>query len=263
MNNIVSNFDQILEFAKGYGLPLTKKRAILREYLQVRILDLLYQEKVSPGLFFVGGTSLRLLYGLDRFSEDLDFDMVKLKQKQIKKVMDNTHQRLLKENIEVDLYQNITLKRAYYELRFKNLLYELSLTRNREEKLMVKFDFETFWQGQKRKVVLLKRYGFLVNVVTIPFEQILVQKLLAYIKRKQTLPRDIYDIVWLIAQGAKIDKDFMIKNNLPLNLITKAREKFEKERKKLKNLKLKLRPFLINENYSKKLELFPKVLNTA
>lgn len=260
MNNIISNFDQILEFAKGYGLPTTKKRGILREYLQVKILDLVYQEKISTKLFFVGGTCLRLLYGLDRFSEDLDFDTTADSQSKIKDLMEKIHRKLLQENIAVDFYKNITARQAYWELRFKDLLYELNLTVQPEEKLMVKFDFETFWQGQKRKVVLVNRYGFLVNIVTIPLNQILVQKLYAYLRRKQTLPRDIYDIVWLVAQGAKIDKDFARKNHLSPNLVVQAQRKFEKEKTKLKNLKLKLRPFLVNENYAKKLELFPQVL---
>lgn len=260
MNNIITNFDQILGFAKSYGLPLTKKRAVLREYLQVKILDFIYQRKLSPKLFFVGGTCLRLLYGLDRFSEDLDFDMAKNSRFQIKDLMQDIYQRLLKENIEVDFYKNITSKCGYYELRFKNLLYDLKLSTGQEEKLTIKFDFESFWQRQKREVVLLNRYGFLVNIVTIPRDQMLVQKIFAYTKRKQTLPRDIYDIVWLAAQGVKIDKNFVGKNDLSSDLISRAREKFEQDKLRLRNLKLKLKPFLLNENYVEKLDLFLQIL---
>lgn len=262
MNNIVTNFDQILEFAKSYGLPATKKRGILREYLQVKILDLIYQQKISSQLCFVGGTCLRLLYGLDRFSEDLDFDTVGFRQSQIRTMMANVYQRLVKENLTIDFYQNFTPKRAYWEFRFPNLLYELNLSHQKQEKLTIKFDFEAFWRGQKRKVVLLNRYGFLVNVVTIPLDQILVQKLFAYTKRKQTLPRDVYDIVWLTAQEAKLDKNFLKKNKLPKNLIAQAETKFKREGKKLKGLKLKLRPFLIDEKRTARLNLFPNILKT-
>lgn len=260
MNNIVANFDQILEFAKDYGLPLTKKRAILREYLQVKTLDLIYQEKTSLNLFFVGGTSLRLICGLDRFSEDLDFDVVKISPSEIKKLMNSVYQNLLKENIEVSFYQNVTAKRAYYEFRFKNLLYQLNLSSNKEEKLMVKFDFERFWQGQKRQIILLKRYGYLVNVVTMLLDQLLVQKLFAYTQRRQTLPRDLYDIIWLTARGAKIDYGFVKKNKLPKDLVNQAKEKFVREKSKIGIFKRKLRPFLINENYIERLNFFPKML---
>lgn len=261
MNNIVSNFDQILKFAQDYGLPLHKKKAVLREYLQTKILDLVYQEKDSFNLFFVGGSSLRLLYHLDRFSEDLDFDIVNLEDSQISHLVQNIHQRFLKENIKVDLYKNITPKRSYFEFRFKDLLYQLNLTANEEENLRIKLDFERFWQGQTRKTVLLNRYGFLINVVTIPLVQMIVQKLFAYTKRRQTLARDIYDLVWLYAQGARPERKFMETNKLAPDFIFRAKEKFIKEKKRIKNFQLKLKPFLIDENGLEKITLFPKVID--
>ena len=254
-------FDQILDFAHQYNLPLSKKRAIVREYLQVKILDSMYRQKISTQLIFVGGTALRLLRGLDRFSEDLDFDIDEsISSSQIKKLMENVNQQLTKENILVDLYSNTTAKRSYFELRFKNLLYDLSISKNKEDKLAIKFDFEMFWKKHTKEIVALSRYGFLVNVVTASLDTILVQKLFAYLHRKQTLPRDIYDIVWLYAFGAKIDKDFLKENNLSFNLLAKAKEKYVREEKLLANLKRKLQPFLIDEEYIDKLDLFPQIL---
>ncbi len=101
MNPVVNNFPQILEFARQHGLPVAKKRAILREYLQVKILDILYQEKMSLKLYFVGGTSLRLLHGLDRFSEDLDFDTDHLSNTAVPKLLQRLRQKLQNENIAV------------------------------------------------------------------------------------------------------------------------------------------------------------------
>ena len=261
MNNIIANFDQILEFGRGYGLPLTKKKGILREYLQTKILELVYQEKDSLELFFIGGTALRLLYNLDRFSEDLDFDFINLEQKQLVRLMQKLQKRLQNENIQVDLYQNLKPNRGYFEFRFPNLLFELNLSQQKEEKLMIKFDFESFWQDQKRKVILVNRYGLLTNVITIPLDQILAQKLFAYTQRQQTLPRDLYDIVWLYSRGAKIDRNFSEVNHLPADLINQAKEQCRQDLKQLKNLKEKLKPFLINEKNAAKLDLFPQVLD--
>ena len=48
---------------------------IVREYLQARILEQLqYQGGMVP-LAFQGGTALRFLFDLPRFSEDLDFTL--------------------------------------------------------------------------------------------------------------------------------------------------------------------------------------------
>ena len=45
----------------------------LREILQQLALLGLWRAKFFEGAAFYGGTALRVLYGLDRFSEDLDF----------------------------------------------------------------------------------------------------------------------------------------------------------------------------------------------
>src|SRR3989344_21417 len=260
MNSINTNFDQIIAFAKNYNLPLGKKRAILRELLQVKILDRIYQEKISVGLFFVGGTGLRLLRGLDRFSEYLDFDISHHTSNELDVLINITARSIQKENIALDLYSNITDKRKYYEFRFKDLLYELKLSSNPEEKLMIKFDFETFWKHQLQETILLNRYGFLTSVVTIPLNQLLVQKLTAYLLRRETQPRDIYDIVWLISQGARIDKQFLQHNQLPNDLLSKVKEKFIREKTRIKTLQSRLKPFLINEQYVSKISLLSKLI---
>lgn len=127
---------------------------------------------------------------------------------------------------------------------------------------MIKFNFEKFWKGEKREVLFLKRYGFLANIVTIEKNQLLVQKLYAYLNRRETQPRDIYDIVWLTGKGAYIDSQFIKRNNLPSDLVRRALEKFKTEEKKLAGFRQKLAPFLINEEHRRKIEFFPQVLHS-
>ncbi len=47
---------------------------ILKEYVQLLVLDYLSATHHARKMTFIGGTNLRLLKGIDRFSEDLDFD---------------------------------------------------------------------------------------------------------------------------------------------------------------------------------------------
>ncbi|MCX6758821.1 MAG: nucleotidyl transferase AbiEii/AbiGii toxin family protein [Candidatus Gottesmanbacteria bacterium] len=260
MNNIVANFEEIFRFAKNYGLPPEKKRAIVREYLQTKILSFVYQEKISKNLFFVGGTALRILRGLDRFSEDLDFDAVKIKNTQIKELILTVVGRLERENINTELYQNVTPKKSFYELRFPNLLAKLQLSPNTSEKLMVKLDIESFWQGQKRETIFVNRYGFLATVVTKSLEQVAVEKLVAYLVRKETQPRDLYDLVWLLSRGIKPDLNFAKENHLPADLLGKAQKKFILEQKFLARYKTKLRPFLFDERQVNRLDFFEELI---
>ncbi len=262
MNYLIDSFNQILEFAGRYSLPPTKKRAILREYLQCKILEQIYQEKESLNILFIGGTSLRLLYDLDRFSEDLDFDVQNISSGCVDLLIKRICKNLVKENIETSLYKNVTDKKVYYELRFKHVLFPLNISKNIEENLSIKLDFEKYWLAEKKEIKLLNRYGYLVNCLTIPLEQLLVQKLHAYLSRTQTQPRDLYDITWLVSHGATLDKTFMKKNKMDKDAVNLAKQKFEKEKGMLATLKQKLRPFLIDENNIRKLDLFNQVLAT-
>jgi predicted nucleotidyltransferase component of viral defense system len=50
------------------------RKYILKEYIQLLILDYLATTIFLKKIVFIGGTNLRLVKGIDRFSEDLDFD---------------------------------------------------------------------------------------------------------------------------------------------------------------------------------------------
>jgi predicted nucleotidyltransferase component of viral defense system len=49
------------------------KRFVVREYLQARILQILQESGAFLNWALLGGTALRFLHGLPRYSEDLDF----------------------------------------------------------------------------------------------------------------------------------------------------------------------------------------------
>lgn len=258
MNNLTANFNQVLKFAEEYGLPTEKKRGILREYLQALFLSKLYKNPLAAKLIFVGGTSLRLLRNLNRFSEDLDFDNLGLSNKQITILVNETVKEIKKENIDLEIKSTIRGEKTYFELKFPRLLFDLKITTNSKEKLMIKVDYADFWKGQKPEAVLFNRYGFLEMIPTLSLNQAMVEKLTAYISRKQTQGRDIYDVVWLYSQGARLDKEFIKKNHLG-NLAKKAVIKWQKEGNK-KIFNQRLAPFLFDESETRKLELFGEVI---
>ena len=59
----------------------SRRLNVLREYLQACILRSLHESEGFVQLSFVGGTALRFLYNLPRFSEDLDFTLEKSARK--------------------------------------------------------------------------------------------------------------------------------------------------------------------------------------
>jgi len=63
--------ERLLELIRDADSPV-HGRNIAREYLQARILTAMQDAGTMIPLAFQGGTALRFLYDLPRFSEDLD-----------------------------------------------------------------------------------------------------------------------------------------------------------------------------------------------
>ena len=61
---------QINELSKRLAID---EFTVIKEYLQVVFLSILYSTNKSQKIYFKGGTAIHLLMKSDRFSEDLDF----------------------------------------------------------------------------------------------------------------------------------------------------------------------------------------------
>ena len=66
--------EEAISLARNIADP-AQRLNMLREYLQALVLRSLHESEAFQCLAFVGGTALRFLYGLPRFSEDLDFSL--------------------------------------------------------------------------------------------------------------------------------------------------------------------------------------------
>ena len=260
MNYLIDHFEQILKFSQQLALPQDKKLGILREYLQLKFIYHLYALKDSQQLSFVGGTSLRLLQDLPRFSEDLDFDNLGLSRIEIQSLVKTVVSQFGKDNLEVEFKEVKKGAKNYYELRFINLLQPLGLTTDPRQKLMIKIDYANYWQGQTPEVRLVNKYGLIQRVVTNSLNQLLCQKLTAYVQRRRTMLRDVYDCVWLFAQGARLDKAFLEKNQLG-EVVELAQVKLSKEGIRANDLK-RLKPFLFKEEEAQQAYLFEEVLTS-
>lgn len=252
------NFDQIKEFAKQSSTPVDRERGVIREFLQSKFISILYGFSKATKLSFVGGTSLRLLRDLPRFSEDLDFDNLGLSGDEIGVLVSDVVKRFDSEGIKTELKTSIKEYKTYFELRFPDLLHQLGISTNPKEKVMIKVDYANLWKGQVTEGVLFNRYGFIASVLTNTMDQLLVQKLTAYAKRPRTQARDLYDIVWLYSQGARLDGAFMVKNNIT-DVTDIARERLEDEGV-TSGLRERLKPFLFGIGELNKLDLVGEVL---
>ncbi len=86
---------------------------IVREEYELIILKALFESKLGSAFVFKGGTALRLAYGSSRFSEDLDFSVVKKFDKdQLKKLL----QTIANQNQALELKEALQKRYTYFAL---------------------------------------------------------------------------------------------------------------------------------------------------
>jgi len=258
---MVSEFllETLKEEGKRIGIPKNKNRALIREYLQSKILYELYQQKLASRISFIGGTSLRILRDLDRFSEDLDFDNLGLSFSQIKILFEKVKSHLKKEGFEIEYRIRKTNDSGIGEMKFKNLLYQLKISADHKENLVIKINYTTPQYKPTTEVSILNRFGLVQSVITNTQSYLFGQKIRAILKRKDPQPRDFYDVVWFLSHkiqpdktlfselGAKDEKELFLK----LEKIY-----FKKIKPKIKPFKSRLTPFLIDEKKVIYLDIF-------
>ena len=172
-------------------------RLILKEYLQLLILDYIQTTKYAPLLTFIGGTCLRHVYGIDRFSEDLDFDCKHLTQEDFMAMTDNviTHLQRNGVNAVARDKNNPRLTAFRRNIYFPELLFELNLSGHRDERLLVKIEAQDQGVDYEPQVVTINKLGFTFLLRCAPADIICSMKVAALLGRGKG--RDFYDLIFL------------------------------------------------------------------
>ena len=194
-----------LEYIRGFFPPAVSRdkrfdRYMLKEYIQLTILEHLMSSKYADRLSFIGGTNLRLVQGIDRFSEDLDFDCKNLSEADFVALTDEVIRRLQDDGINVIARdkENANLTAYRRNLHFPQLLFDLGLTGHREERFLVKIEAQDQGFDYQPKVVNINRMGFFLDVLTPPDDILCAMKLSALIARQKG--RDFYDSIFLLSK---------------------------------------------------------------
>jgi hypothetical protein len=177
-----------------------QSRNTTREYLQARVLQLLQESGAFATWIFHGGTALRFLYGLPRFSEDLDFCLLQpSKTFNLANTVDYIQRALAAENYQVEIKTsgNTAVKSAW--LRFPGLLYELGLSSHQNEILSLKLEIDTNPpSGGKTTTTIIRRH-VLLNLFHHDRPSLLAGKLHAVLSRPYTKGRDLFDLFWYLS----------------------------------------------------------------
>lgn len=243
-----------------YPEPLQAfKKNILREYLQYKILAIIFSAPYANRFAFMGGTAIRIIHGQDRFSEDLDFDNFHVSAKEFEELSQIIQKKLTREGYQVEICN--VMKTAYHcHINIQHLLYHHHLTGHREEKLIIRVDTEPQDFRYDPDQVILNKFDIFTRINVVPIDLLLAQKLFAILNRKRAMGRDFFDTVFLFG---KIKPNFQYlsqKANIKTMPELKAKLLEKCEKIQFESLVQDVEPFIVNPNDAKKILLFKEYL---
>lgn len=206
----------MVQALRARSLPATEQEIInvIREYLQVLVLKLIFQSKYGSSLSFMGGTCLRICYDLKRYSEDLDFSLD----------APDDHYRfsslitLLKKDLQflgfvvtTNVHEDKTVQKAF--LRFSDLGEVLNLKSFRKrQKLHVKLEVDVRpprLEKGERESFFINRFQEIFPILKHTLPTLFSGKILAIFNRPYRRGRDYYDLIWYLSRKTPINLSYL------------------------------------------------------
>lgn len=164
------------------------------------ILDYLSSTPFIRKITFIGGTSIRLIKNIDRFSEDLDFDCKSFSREEFKDMTGGIIKFLLNNGLKVEEKEkdDKKLKAFRSNLHFPELLFQMGLTGHKEERFLIKIECQDQLVDYKPEMINIKGCGFFFPMPVPPAPVLCAMKISAMIGRQKG--RDFYDVMFLLSQ---------------------------------------------------------------
>jgi hypothetical protein len=170
------------------------KRFILREYLQYKILEIVFNGPHASKLCFLGGTCLRIVHNQQRFSEDLDFDNFNLSVKEFNSISKNIEEKLTLEGYEVECKEII--KGAFHcYIRFPKILFNEGLSGHLEEKILIQLDTESHDFKFTPESFIINKFDVFTSIFITPLSILLAQNFMLSSTEKE-IKGEIFTILY-------------------------------------------------------------------
>jgi len=173
---------------------------IAREYLQALILSSMQRAGAFVHLAFHGGTALRVLYQIPRYSEDLDFALESDPDGfDFSALIRAVRRELASQGYspEIRVRDERTVQRAI--VGFPGLLHDLDLSPHPTQNMTIRIEIDTLPPaGASTTTSLVNRYVML-NLNHHDRSSLLAGKIHALLRRPFTKGRDIFDLCWYLS----------------------------------------------------------------
>jgi len=243
----------VIDLKDGYDL----NRNRVREYLQGYFLYLLYKNKFYTDMVFCGGTALRFIYDIKRFSEDLDFSLsAKAKDFNFSQVVGKVKSELIACGYTVEVKNKKENSEAVAGVFFKfpGLLFENKVTPHKDEVLAIKFEIDLNPPTGGTETVTIVNKNFMFYSLHYDISSLLAGKTHAILRRTYAKGRDWYDLLWYLTKFKGIEPNYPMLNNAlkqnSMNNLVISKDNFKDELVKVieqmdfKRIRADVLPFL-------------------
>ena len=191
------DLQNIRAFYPGFPESPDTDIQLYKEYLELMVLDYLSSHPLIGKLTFIGGTNLRLLRQIDRFSEDLDFECKNLSQEEFASLTDDVVRFLRRNGLPAVAKEKESdaLTAFRRTIQFPQLLYDLGLSPYREKKFVLKIEAQDQGVDYQREIFTVNRDGFYFRIPSPSDATLYAMKLSTILHRGKG--RDFYDAMFL------------------------------------------------------------------
>lgn len=214
----MNSFTQLVQLAMQHQQAVALRPVIEKELLHYDVLFCLDRAGLLDDLVFQGGMSLRLCYGANRLSEDLDFaggvyfDSQQLAE--MKLVIEAHIGRRYGLEVTVKEPKQLRQEPEYAGLRVDKWQVAVTTSPRRRDipKQRIKIEVANVPAYTKQVRPLMRNYDFLpdgyedVLVMAESLDEVMADKLVSLPATQHYIRyRDIWDLAWLYQQGAVLD----------------------------------------------------------
>jgi Nucleotidyl transferase AbiEii toxin, Type IV TA system len=205
--------DYLMELVRAAPTPAAGMN-LAREYLQARILGVLQHAGAMIPLAFHGGTALRFLCAIPRYSEDLDFALERLEAAyDFRAYLRSIQREMTAEGyrVEIRAADHKTVHSAF--IQFVGLPYESGLSAHAGQKLSVKIEVDTRPPAGAGLATTVVRRHVTLQLQHHDRPTLLAGKMHAVLQRRYVKGRDLFDLMWYLSDREWPEPNLLWLNN--------------------------------------------------
>lgn len=208
----------------------------LREIMQEITLAALSRTDFFEKAAFYGGTALRIFYGLDRYSEDLDFSLLQPNPNfSIEPYFESIITEFNSTGIKVSIHEKkktqqtainsafLKTETIWKEIVLEEIIEGIGVRSNKCVKIKIEVDKKPSLNFITEEKLLVRPFSFYVKCFTKP--NLFAGKMHALLFRKwkkRVKGRDWYDLEWYIKKGIPLDVNHFLTRAIKTNDWEKA-----------------------------------------